>query len=45
LLEGKLSVSGPVDSGYAAVPAWIDNGDGTHTFAAELRRGTTIFLR
>ena len=44
-LEGKLSVSGPVDSGYAAVPAWIDNGDGTHTFAAELRRGTTIFLR
>ena len=41
----NVSSSGISDSGYSADPVWIDNGDGTHTFAATLRRGTTVFLR
>lgn len=44
-LEGKLSISGIVGSGYSLDSVWIDNGDNTHTFAATLRKGTTIFLR
>ena len=44
-LNGKLSVAGLSNSGYIPSPVWLENEDGTYTFAATLRKGTVIIMR
>ncbi|MBR3086425.1 MAG: hypothetical protein IKH04_08485 [Kiritimatiellae bacterium] len=42
-LDGKLSVRSSV--GFPATPVWLENEDGSYTFAADLRFPTILSLR